>query len=223
MIRKLKLDETLASKVTSYLRDLILIHKTFRKGDKIVEADIAEKLNISRAPVRDALRQLESEGLVISIPRKGTFVTDPSLEAMEEIYDIRFLLECRIYEILIEKDLLNDRDFEKMTQVIDQMGKIVGSALPLEKKLSDFVNKDIEFHQYTWSKAERPLTKKILTDLYHQLKLGMFEDLLHEKDLDSIVENHYRIIRELKEGNINNLMANRAHSLFGRRIDNLKK
>ncbi len=216
-------NETIALRVMHYLRDQILVYQTYRKGDKLVESDIAEKLNISRAPVRDALRQLENQGLVNSVPRKGTFVADYSSESLEEIYDLRFILECRIYEILTKQNLLSDEDFNQMEKLVDQMGETACRNIDFESKISEFVFKDVEFHKFTWSKARRPHTKKILTDLYNQLKLGMFEDLLHERDLQAIVQSHRKIIEDLRKGDLEEIKKGRAHSLFGRRVSNIGK
>ena len=74
------------------LRDAIFTNK-IQAGDRLVETTIANSMGISRTPVREALRQLESEGLAINIPRKGTVVKGLCLEDASEIYDIREVLE----------------------------------------------------------------------------------------------------------------------------------
>lgn len=219
---KLGLNETITSKVVNYLRNQILVSKTYRKGDKIVESDIAEKLNISRAPVREALRRLESQGLVTSIPRRGTFVSDLSEEAIEEIYDLRYLLEGCIYETLVHKDLLEEKDYEHLSSIVGEMVAVARSEIIWEEKVLAFFRKDIEFHHYTWMKAERPKTRKILNDLYHQLELGMLDDLSNEKNLEETARNHYKILDFLKSGNIEQLKESRSWSLFARRLENIR-
>lgn len=64
-----------------------------KPGDRLVENNIATAMGVSRTPVREALRQLESEGLAINIPRKGTVVKGICIEDAIEIYDIREVLE----------------------------------------------------------------------------------------------------------------------------------
>ena len=64
-----------------------------KPGDRLVENNIAIAMGVSRTPVREALRQLESEGLAINIPRKGTVVKGICIEDAIEIYDIREVLE----------------------------------------------------------------------------------------------------------------------------------
>ena len=83
--RGLCFDETITSKVVDYLKYQILVSKSYKKGDKIIESQIAKKLNVSRSPVREAIHRLESQGLVTTIPHKGAFVSAFSMKEMEEI------------------------------------------------------------------------------------------------------------------------------------------
>ncbi|AER65962.1 transcriptional regulator, GntR family [Thermovirga lienii DSM 17291] len=219
----LRLDETVTSKIAEYLRNQILVFKTYKKGDRIIESKIANELGVSRAPVREALRRLESQGLVVSIPRKGTFVSDLSNETLEEIYDLRYLLEESVYETIIKKKLLKDEDYDHMASIIEDMVEIASSGLAWEDKVLAFFGKDIEFHRYIWMKANRPITSKILADLYHQLELGILDDLSHEKNLVEVANNHYKILRCLQAEDIESLKQSRAWSLFARRIENIRR
>lgn len=66
-----------------------------RPGQRVAQEDVAEALGISVAPVREALRVLEQEGQVTYFPRRGYFVTELRIEDLEEIYDLRRVLEAR--------------------------------------------------------------------------------------------------------------------------------
>ncbi|MEK7278368.1 MAG: GntR family transcriptional regulator, partial [Chloroflexota bacterium] len=61
--------------------------------DRLVEAEIAAQMGISRAPVREAIRLLEQEGFVTTTPRKGTFIVELERQDIEEIYSLRSALE----------------------------------------------------------------------------------------------------------------------------------
>ena len=87
-------------------------------GSAISEADVSSKLNVSRSPVREALKILQTEGLVTCYPERGTFVTDMTSQDIEEIFDLRELFEtfalkntCKYMPTeqcdLIEKELLS--------------------------------------------------------------------------------------------------------------------
>ena len=65
----------------------------FRPGQKINESEIAVNLGISRSPVREAFRILERDGLITTLPRKSSYITDISLQDLEELFEIRKLLE----------------------------------------------------------------------------------------------------------------------------------
>jgi DNA-binding GntR family transcriptional regulator len=85
---------TIQQLATERIRRAIL-DGTFRPNDRLNHAELAERLNISRIPTREALRVLEGEGLVKSYPYRGTVVSTMSAEEIEEAYEIRILLETR--------------------------------------------------------------------------------------------------------------------------------
>jgi DNA-binding GntR family transcriptional regulator len=66
----------------------------FRPGERITESEVAAKLGISRSPVREAFRVLEREGLITTLPRKGSFITEISPQDVDELFDLREILEC---------------------------------------------------------------------------------------------------------------------------------
>ena len=72
---------------------MAIIDGTLKTGDRLIETYIAEKMGVSRTPVREAFRQLEIEGLAENIPRKGTVVKGISKKDIIEIYEIREVLE----------------------------------------------------------------------------------------------------------------------------------
>lgn len=82
------------------LRDAILTW-TLSPGSPIVEQEISDQLGISRTPVREALKQLEAEGLVKVIPQRGTFVSDLSTQDVEEIFALRESLEIMALKVAI--------------------------------------------------------------------------------------------------------------------------
>jgi len=131
----------LRDRVEKELRDAIL-SGIFRPGQKLVESDIAEQLDVSRAPVREALTALERDGLVIDIFRRGYFVAEFTEEDIEEIYSLRLILEIgglrRAYPLLIEKD------FKLLQGIIDELG----FKLSNHESQNEIVNIDLSFHEY---------------------------------------------------------------------------
>ncbi|WP_378954034.1 GntR family transcriptional regulator [Pelosinus sp. sgz500959] len=104
--------------VYDYLRTAI-INGLIKPGERLVEKDYAEKFNISRTPVREALRKLEIEGLVENIPRKGDIVKGIALHDMLEIFAIRQALEPLIVKTAI--DNMTPEAIIKLQETVDNM------------------------------------------------------------------------------------------------------
>jgi len=124
-----------------------ILHGVFKPGERLVETDIADKMGVSRAPVREVLSALGREGLVVNIPRRGNFVVDFTDKDIEEIYSLRLLLEIGALKRAIP--LFTAEDREKLQQVVDQLGE---QAI----RRDDFdalVNLDFNFHEYIFFKA----------------------------------------------------------------------
>src|SRR5689334_5504165 len=90
----LKLDnrDTLHLKVCNVIREAI-IKGQFKPGERLKQSDLAEKLGVSRMPIREALRKLETEGLITLVPHKGAIVKTIKLEDIKEVYALRAQLE----------------------------------------------------------------------------------------------------------------------------------
>lgn len=98
------------------LKDKILKNKLL-PGDKLIEMEIASKLDVSRTPVREALKKLEKEGLVTSFPRKSYIVSKISVKEAKNLYIVRKSLEPLCVELLAEKGLTEKtKYFEKINE-----------------------------------------------------------------------------------------------------------
>ncbi len=193
--------QSLSEKVAEYLKREIFL-ENYQGGDRILETKIAEKLNVSRAPVREAIQELESVGLVETIPRKGSFVISFEESDIREIFEIRVILEGRMMEIIIHNDLLDEEDFKHLERLIEEMLLIVNKDIPKNEKVVELNNKDISFHKYLWEKTDRKFTQRILKIIYNQLKLAMIIDSRKENNLEESVKEHYKIIKNLREKNL---------------------
>jgi DNA-binding GntR family transcriptional regulator len=85
-------NDTLSDRVTAAIRDAIT-QGVLTPGQRISERELAAELAVSRVPIRDAIRRLEHEGLLISLPRKGTFVVEITDRDIEEIFSLRAVFE----------------------------------------------------------------------------------------------------------------------------------
>ncbi|GAX90114.1 GntR family transcriptional regulator [Effusibacillus lacus] len=137
----LRLDDrsTLHERVVSRLREAILKGE-FEPGERLVQEELAEAMGVSRMPIREALRQLEKEGLVTLEPHKGAIVTPVTSNDIEEIYYLRAVLEA----IAVERSLpnLTQEDKRTLRQLADDMEQAA-----LSEDVEQFVLKNAEFHR----------------------------------------------------------------------------
>jgi len=210
--------DNLSERVADYIRRGLLYSNRYKKGQHMLENEIAEELQISRAPVREALRELEGQGLLVFVPRKGVFVANFDQEDMLEIYDIRYMLESRVMEILIEQNKLNETDFVNLRGFVNEMVKISENGLKLEEYVASFSENDIAFHRYLWTKANRKWSAKILRNLYYQLRLAIIQDLIIEHDLARSAAMHYEIVDCLEKRDLSG-----AKEAFVRHIVTLER
>ena len=104
--------KSLSNMVYRDLKEKILKNKLL-PGDKLVEMEIASKLDVSRTPVREALKKLEKEGLVTSFPRKSYIVSKISVKEAKNLYIVRKSLEPLCVELLAEKGLTEKTQYFK--------------------------------------------------------------------------------------------------------------
>lgn len=130
---------TLSDHVTHQLRQAILTGK-LKPGQRIVEREIAEAMNTSRGPVRDALKLLENERLVVRYPHKGTFVAWLSLKDAEEIYSLREAIEALAFDYVIKNATAEQID--ELAQLVETM------AVQAQRDYTQFeaTNIDLDFH-----------------------------------------------------------------------------
>ncbi len=210
--------ENLNRRVVEFLREEILWSGRLRHGQHIQEMEIAEQLNISRAPVREALRGLEHEGLVEYVPRKGTYVASFDKDDFIEIVDIRFALESRVYKAIIRHKRLDEEDFRKLRSMIDKMVALSGEDAPEDEKTAAVAEQDVKFHRFLWEKSGRKWSYKILTNLYFQLRLAMKEDWIREADILQDMEKsaamHYDILDSLEGGDLERAKEVLLHHIY---------
>ncbi|MEK3854872.1 GntR family transcriptional regulator [Cytobacillus sp. FSL H8-0458] len=109
---------SIRERVYLHIKDLILDGE-FKAGDRLVERELAERLNISRTPIREALFRLESQGFVKTVPRKGVIVADISEKEIIEVFTILSSLEVLAAKLAVQK--LDDEMVSKFTGSIKKV------------------------------------------------------------------------------------------------------
>lgn len=183
---KLQDRDTLHLKVCNALRKAILCGD-LKPGERLVQAELAEALGVSRMPVREALRKLESEGLVTIEPHRGAIVKSFSIEDIREIYELRAELE----KMAVEKSIRNMK--EEDVAAMDRLVLEMEQATDVET----FIEKNIEFHRLLLSRC--PWNR--LLDFIETLWNGFPQQtpLLIKGQVHRSNEEHRKILLAVKE------------------------
>lgn len=149
--------KTLANTIADRLRQEILSDQ-YVGGTQLKQDALAKAFGVSRIPVREALIQLEAEGLIQLIPHKGAIVTSLSRDEVNDVFDLRLLLEARLFKDSIPR--LNDSDFTALDDIQGQFALAIK-----EVNLTQWGKLNTQLHTKLYSRAELPHTATIVAGL----------------------------------------------------------
>jgi DNA-binding GntR family transcriptional regulator len=141
--------QSLSSAVAERLRDKI-VRGELRAGEQLRQDAIALELEVSRIPVREALRQLEAEGLIKIVAHRGAVVSALSPDEIGELFEIRALLESEVLRLSIPG--LTETDFEKAEAILATFDK----ALKHEEDVRVWGRLNSQFHSTLYCRSNRP-------------------------------------------------------------------
>lgn len=183
---------SLAESVVGELRDGISAGR-LKPGERLIEADLASRMGISRAPVREALRRLEFEGLVEGRARRGFVVRALSTPELIELYDLRVLLEPVLAKSAAER--IDADGLSSLRDIVERMRHAARRG-----EWMDVVNADREFHGRVGQLANRPMTAQIFDHLNEQVRRFTALMVSSYTDIELMVEEHDVLMAALASG-----------------------
>lgn len=160
MVRLLTGYKTKTEAVYEALRESI-ISGELPPGKRLVIRDLANELDVSEIPVREALRRLETEGLIESTPYVGAVVSAPSIKDLQDIMAIRGALEALAAEL--SGPNLTGADIERLLEIASEMERCVDA-----ERFWEYSKHDREFHSLLYSKCGNEKLLKAIEDLWTQ-------------------------------------------------------
>lgn len=173
------------------LRTAILDGK-LKPGERVMEVQLAEKLGVSRTPVREAIRKLELEGLLVMIPRKGAYVADVSIQDVLNVLEVRASLEGLAASLAADR--ISEEDINLLRQNADEFEEM--------NRLNDrdgMVQKDTEFHSVLLNASGNNKLLSIvegLSDYVQRFRVIYFTEY---SDAKNIMEEHRAILEAISE------------------------
>jgi DNA-binding GntR family transcriptional regulator len=184
---------TLREKILETIRDAI-ISGGLKAGEKVAEPELAERFGISRTPIREAFRQLESEGYLTVIPRKGAVVASFSQKDVEEFYAIKSILEG--YAARKACTRLTLREIDKLQAINDKLHLLAG-----EGDVKHFFKVHNSFHELFVRAADNEKLAEIIINLVERFQRLRIASLSVPGRMEFSVKEHQKIIEAFRNGN----------------------
>ncbi|NLY90829.1 MAG: GntR family transcriptional regulator [Firmicutes bacterium] len=174
-----------------------IVSGELKPGDHIVEQHIAQQMQISRAPVREAIRELAAQDIIRLIPRKGAFVAPLDPKNIEGIYLLRSYLEGLAARLAVLR--LTEADLNELYLLNYQMGEAA-----LKNNVNTFIDLDLRFHDFICQHCAHPQLKKMIDGVQLQTKLFMNMSKWHlaaHSELHREMNAHQPLLEALRARN----------------------
>lgn len=191
---KCKKKQPLSDTICEALRRDILSGK-LKPGQRLMEIQYAEQLGVSRTPLREAMRKLELEGLVTIVPRRGAHVTVISRKDVEDVLEVRTVLDGLAAALALPH--LTEADMEALKELLHQFEKSV-----VTHDLEAQIKTDEAFHEYIYMKSEN----ERLIGINHSIKDHIYRcRVLYLKDISDtaqVDQEHRALLQAFAEKDV---------------------
>lgn len=202
---------TLREKILENIRDAI-ISGSLKAGSRVSEPELAERYGISRTPIREAFRQLESEGYLTVIPRRGAIVSEFSHKDVEEFYAVKSILEGYAARCACEK--LTDKELNRLQSINERL-----SELADHNDIKTFFKIHSDFHDLFIKAAGNEKLRELITSVVTRFQRLRLMSLSLPGRMKISVLEHEKIIEAFrnKDGNTAEALV-RKNAEYGGRV-----
>ena len=214
------MDSNLKVSVNEYLplRDIVFnsLRKAILKGElepgeRLMEKQLAEKMGVSRTPIREAIRKLELEGLVIMVPRKGAEVAMITEQDIKDVLEVRAALESLAVKLACQR-----MDQQKVNELLSVNDAFMGAAK--RKDVETVIKKDVEFHDTIYQATNNRKLIGMINNLQEQIYRFRVEYIRQMDDFSNLMEEHEEIVTAIVGKEINE-----AQEIATKHIENQEK
>ena len=193
--------------VFNTLRQAIL-RGELKPGERLMEIQLANKLGVSRTPIREAIRKLELEGLVLMIPRKGAEVAEITEKSLRDVLEVRRALEELSVQLACEK--ITKEEIRELERVAKEFQQVVKSS-----DITEIAEVDVRFHDIIYTATDNQKLIQLLNNLREQMYRYRVEYLKRDGVFPQLIAEHEAIIRHIE-----NNEKEKATEVMCRHIDN---
>jgi len=198
---------TLHSRVFNQIRNDIL-NGVYEPGESLIETKLSEELGVSRTPIREALRQLELEGLVQSVPNKGVTVKGVSAQDIQDIYTIRMLIEGLAARWAAEK--ITPEELEELQEAVD-----LEEFYTTKEDYGQLLRFDTRFHDIIFRASKSMPLMHTLSTFHHYVQKARRISMSSPKRAMEVLKEHKAILQAIIDRD-----ADRAEKLTTQHVKN---
>lgn len=181
------------------LRDVVfhtlrraILKGELKPGERLMEIQLASQLGVSRTPVREAIRKLELEGLVLMIPRKGAEVAEITEKNLRDVLEVR----CALEELAVQLacDRMDAEGLEKLREAAD---KFVEAQVNTD--ITKVAQADVDFHDVIYMATQNDKLIQMLNNLREQMYRYRIEYLKQRESYPRLIGEHQEIIAAIEK------------------------
>ncbi len=180
------------------LRDVVfknlrtaILRGDFQPGERLMENQLADRMGVSRTPIREAIRKLELEGLVVMVPRKGAEVANITEKDINDVLEVRATLEGLAIRLACEN--MQPEDVDRLVRVNREFMQAVA-----DKDTDKVLEWDVAFHDIIFEASGNDKLIQILNNLREQIYRYRMEYIYHIADHGQLVAEHLQIVDAIK-------------------------
>ena len=200
------------------LRDVVfntlrraILKGELKPGERLMEIALADKLGVSRTPIREAIRKLELEGLVVMAPRKGAKVASITERDLNDVLEVRKGMEVLAISLACKR--ITGEELEKLEIIERDFQRLIESG-----NLTELAEMDVKFHDTIYHATNNQRLVQLLNNLREQMYRYRMEYLKDIAVRRTLAEEHKAICQALRERN-----QQQAEKYVSIHIDNQQK
>lgn len=182
--------------VFNTLREAILTGE-LEPGERLMEIKLAEKLGVSRTPIREAIRMLQIEGLVNITPRKGTVVAEISKDDLKNVLEVRKVLEKLAVELACMK--ITEEEILGLKENLKEFSNAIKKKNP-----SEIAKIDVAFHDIIYKSTRNTRLIQIMFNIREQMYRYRLEYIKDQDTRETVVRDHEKLIEAIVNKDVEN-------------------
>jgi len=185
--------KSLQVQVANQIREMIA-RGALNRGQKVVERNLCAAMGVSRTPVREALRTLNSEGLIDLIPNKGAFVSHPDMKKIKDMFEVMSVLEGVCARLATERMTIESfKELESMHQELERQYEI--------KNHEGYLRVNRRYHLYLQQLTENSVFPEVINGLRQKILLYRHQQLYQPERFEQSIQEHRDLLSAFRNRN----------------------